>query len=138
MNNRKEDGVALVFTLMIVTLVLLFILVISNQILNTNKQITKMEKQIISEQIAQMGVDFYRAAIKKNLPKEFNKDELKLPNMQLDEVVLDNENNFAFLIKNPTLDETEMVIRFTSVGKAYDEVSEIESSIIINIVESGE
>jgi hypothetical protein len=143
-NVNKETGATLVMTLMIITVILLFLLTLFYQITNTTKQVKKMEHITVSEQIAEMGIDYYRAYAKTVMPEVFeNQDEVTLPNIPLQEkVALDSEDgHYSFWIKSHSLtkvSESEMLLTFVSVGEAYEEVSEVESSIRINVVESGE
>ncbi|MUK86851.1 hypothetical protein GMD78_00350 [Ornithinibacillus sp. L9] len=139
---RNESGAALVLTLMIITLILLFVLTLFYQIANTTKQVTTMEKQIISEQIAEMGVDYYRSYTKATIPETISaSSEILLPDIELqEEVILDSEGKFKYWIETQeiaTRSENEIMINFTTVGEAYGKITTIDSSITIQI-ESGE
>ncbi|MEN2765561.1 hypothetical protein [Ornithinibacillus xuwenensis] len=142
MNSNKESGATLVMTLLMITLVLLFILTLFYQILNTTKQITLTEKKLIAEQIAAMGIDYYHAYVEETMPEAFSdSNEVVLPDIPLQEkILLDNSGDFSFWIKQHSLhhvSESEMEIDFTSVGEALGEVTEVDSSITITI-ESGD
>ncbi|WP_156291463.1 hypothetical protein [Oceanobacillus salinisoli] len=68
---KNERGFALVLTLMIISLLLLFVLSLFTQITNTTKQITTMEKHINAGNIADMGVIYFQKLV------ETNKEELE-------------------------------------------------------------
>jgi heme/copper-type cytochrome/quinol oxidase subunit 2 len=140
---NNEHGATLVIAVMVITIILLFILTLSYQITNTNNQVSKAERIAVAEQIATMGVEYYNAYAKEKVEIVFEENnEVKLPNIQLEEkFILDDNGNYLFWIKSHSLrkdSDSELVINFTSVGEANGEIREIDSSIIVNIVESGE
>ncbi|WP_010099176.1 hypothetical protein [Ornithinibacillus scapharcae] len=139
---NNEKGAALVMTVMVITLILLFVMALFFQITNTTKQIQKGKSITVAEQIAAMGVDYYQTYVKENLPTIYEaEDEVRLPDIRVGEKFnLDDSGNYKFWFADHSLNrtsESEMNITFTSIGEANGEVEEIESSIMIQI-ESGE
>ncbi|WP_047981591.1 hypothetical protein [Ornithinibacillus contaminans] len=140
---QNESGATLVLTLGIITIVLLCIMALFSQLANTTQQINKTEQITMSEQIAAMGVDYYRAYTEDHMPRELESNEaIALPDFPLLEkfILDDGQGNVSFWIKSHSLQElseSEMMIHFTSVGQAFGEITETESSIKITI-ESGE
>lgn len=138
----NEKGAALVMTVMIVTIILLFVMTLLYQITNTSRQVQKGKSITVAEQIAAMGVDYYQSYAKENLPTVYEtEDEVRLPDLDIGEKFkVDETGDFQFWFKDHSLNrisESQMNITFTSVGEANGEREEIESSIIIQI-ESGE
>lgn len=139
---NNEKGAAIVMTVMVITIILLFVMTLFYQITNTTKQVQKEKNITVAEQIAAMGVDYYQTYSNEHLPTVFEtEDEVRLPDIVIGEKFkLDEEGNYEFWFKEHSLkriSESEMNISFISVGEANGEIREIESAIIIHI-ESGE
>jgi|SRR5690606_24736524 type II secretory pathway component PulK len=138
--RSNESGAALVMTLMIITLLLLFIMTLLFQITNTTKQVTTMEKNIVAEQIAQMGVDYFRTYIDSIIPDTIN-DVEQIENLAIQElnlIELDVNHKFWIESEAPTsITDNEVVIEFTSFGEANGKKESIQSSIKIQL-ESGD
>ncbi|RKQ29885.1 hypothetical protein D8M06_16845 [Oceanobacillus halophilus] len=141
---KDEKGAALVLTILIITLLMVTILGLFKQVTNTTKQITTMEKDIVSQHIAEMGVDYYHAYTESFLPNTISDiSKITLPDIDIQEkVILDSQKNFVFWIESHELDpessEENIIINFTSIGEAYGKTTTIDSSVTINIAESGE
>lgn len=73
---REEKGAALVLTIMMITLFLVFILGLFTQVTSTTKQVTTMEKKIDAQLVAEMGVTYFQrlVEIKQDLQGEKNKE----------------------------------------------------------------
>ncbi|MFS0673075.1 hypothetical protein [Ornithinibacillus sp. 179-J 7C1 HS] len=149
-NNQK--GVAFVLTLSIITLILLFIMVLFYQAINTSTQINTMEKHIDAKNIASMGMDYYQYHL------ENMQDELQqtLNNGGINELLskinqLNNElrgkkeidSNRYFELELPTSipyseGSIEIVIAYSSKGTAFAKTVEETSEITIKIKGNGE
>ncbi|MBP1947789.1 hypothetical protein [Virgibacillus litoralis] len=136
-NFKSEKGAALVLTLMIITLFLVFILTQSYQITNTTRQVTTMEKQIDARLIAEMGVDYYRSFVQNYIEGEgiTKPDNVYITEINLPQnpVKLDSKDH-KFSIQDSHIEEQteeKVMIKFSSIGTAYNKEKEIEDTIII-------
>ncbi|SHF78879.1 hypothetical protein [Ornithinibacillus halophilus] len=141
MNSFKnETGAALVLTIMIITLFLLFLMTLFFQITNTTKQITTIEENLVAEQIAEMGVDYYHAYIEKNLPDTISDiEELDISSGVLLNHEVELDDNYSFFIDTTSIDEEANKIYFTVtavIDKAKGKQSNTNSTITINVVGS--
>lgn len=64
---KNERGATLVLVLFAVTLVTLLTMFLMNQLLQTKKQVMYGEKKVDSENIAQMGLDYYKKVVRERL-----------------------------------------------------------------------
>ncbi|MUV36831.1 hypothetical protein JNUCC1_00635 [Lentibacillus sp. JNUCC-1] len=133
---KNERGAALVLTIMIITLMLLFTLTLTYQVMNTRKQVETTEETIEARSLAEMGVTYYQTLVDETLDgQEFEtiQDVVnKLPEPPEKTI----ENNTYFEITNVTqneISEDELEITFTSIGTAQDRTAEIEQSITITL-----
>ncbi|RYG74915.1 hypothetical protein EU245_01675 [Lentibacillus lipolyticus] len=139
MNKLKnEKGAALVLTLMIITLFLVFITVQFYQITNTTKQVSTTEKQIDARLIAEMGVDYYRGRVNNVNEGEQSIEEFmaKLPVSVTKNI--DDDRSFAVDARIDASAGDRIIIHYTSTGRTTDDVtSEVTGTITIRI-EGGE
>lgn len=145
MNNFKnEKGAALVLTLMIITLFLIYILAQFTQVTNTTKQVTTMEKQIDTQLIAEMGIDYYQQKIGKQkegfqqiLDDNDNQrllEEIETFNSELQkEIRIDDDRSFELTITPAMQKDNKIVIEFSSKGTSSKQTETIESSVVIDI-----
>ncbi|SDQ43285.1 hypothetical protein SAMN05216232_1576 [Virgibacillus subterraneus] len=142
-NFKSEKGAALILTLVIITLFLVFILTQFYQITNTTKQVTTMEKQIDARLIAEMGVDYYRSFVQNYIddegitdPGEVYITEINLPQ---NPVKLDSKDH-KFSINDSHIEERteeKVTIKFISIGTAFNKEKEIKDTIIITFESEG-
>ncbi|WP_100012105.1 hypothetical protein [Lentibacillus sediminis] len=139
--QNNQTGSALVLTLMLMTLLMLFVLTLFFQVTNTTRQVAIMEEQLDAELIADMGIDFFRskaegAAASYNGTGDDLAEYLE-KKLEPHEVDLGEERSFA--ISNIQLNLTSggpMTITFESTGSALERDVTEESEIILT--EGGE
>lgn len=127
---RNESGAALVLTLLIVTLFLLFILTQFYQVTNTSKQVNTIEHSIDARLIAEMGVDYYRSQIDQFKNQESINaftDDLST------NVQLDPNRQFTITLTNISETEDQIIIQITSTGIAFDKKKTIKDELLINL-----
>jgi predicted PurR-regulated permease PerM len=119
----NEHGAALVLTVMIITLILLFVLMLFTQVTNTARQVKTTEEHLIASHIAEMGVDYYQQLVQESIPNQVSSVEeiiTFIPNPTGDplEKVLDDEGLYKFVIGDITIDDSEdpISIKFSSKG----------------------
>jgi predicted PurR-regulated permease PerM len=123
----NEHGAALVLTIMIITLILLFVLMLFTQVTNTARQVKTTEEHLIASHIAEMGVDYYQQLVQESIPNQVSSVEeiiTFIPNPTGDslEKVLDDEGLYKFVIGDITIDDSEdsISIKFSSKGITPD------------------
>ncbi|WP_047985094.1 hypothetical protein [Ornithinibacillus californiensis] len=123
----NEHGAALVLTVMIITLILLFVLMLFTQVTNTARQVKTTEEHLIASHIAEMGVDYYQQLVQESVPNQVSSVEdiiTFIPNPTGDslEKVLDDEGLYKFVIDDITIDDSEdpISIKFSSKGITPD------------------
>src|SRR5690625_2973619 len=129
---------ALVLTLAFIVIIMLFSLTLLYQVTNTSKQVSLMEKNIEARHMAEMGLDYYNQFIRSE--KEFletvNRTELvselnHLNDNLMKEINIENDDRY-FKIQDLRIkesNENELIISFTSIGKAFEESVPIDSEI---------
>lgn len=134
MNELKnEHGAALVLTLFIVTLLLLFVLTLFYQVNNATKQVTTMEKNIDARNLADMGtayiycvLDLYNNQyMEEELKTIFEKEFVGSKKVEID------PSNRWYQIK-VDLQNYPTSINYTTKGVSFGKVVEMEDVIIIN------
>ncbi|ASK62962.1 hypothetical protein CFK37_12825 [Virgibacillus phasianinus] len=117
---NNEHGAALVLTLFIVTIMLLFILTLSYQVINTTKQVTTVEKNMDAEHLAKMGVEYYYQWVKhehvQSPSKNIEEIITALQGMTDKEIIIDQERRF--LLMNAKIDGSNL-IKITCKGIAF-------------------
>lgn len=141
---KNEQGAALVLTMFIITILLLFVSAQLFQVTNTRKQVSTMEKKIMSEHMAEMGIDYYRALIEHieqdpNKPIEDYVNKIRgIASDKLKQQITspnDSANrSYEIEVKEVIDDKDEVLIKFISIGKAYGTQKKIESSITISVI----
>ncbi|MFC4556686.1 hypothetical protein ACFO3D_00510 [Virgibacillus kekensis] len=141
-NLKSERGAVLVVTLMVITLLMLFILAQFSQVSNTTKQVATMEENIDAQLIADMGVEYYYQLVMNYHDKQRPVSSLKdfvahLPE-NVPEVAIDNNHSFKItqLQTEPeviTNETATITIIYTSEGKAFRAVETKEGQITINL-----
>lgn len=127
---KNEQGAALVFTLMIVTLLLLFILTQFYQITNTTKQINTVEHTIDARLVAEMGIDYYRSQIDQFKNEESIRDYTADLSTS---VTLDGNREFSITLTELTQSDDEIIIQIESTGNAFGKNKMIEDKLIIRL-----
>ncbi|MGJ9457206.1 hypothetical protein [Oceanobacillus sp. CF4.6] len=149
---RNEKGAALVLTVMIITLFLVFILGLFTVVTNTTKQVTTMEKQIDAQLVAEMGVTYFQRLVEINqhlLEEKMNEnpeeDELtNVVQLFIDDLLSSVEQpvhvdeNRTYEITFEGYNEDEKSIHFKSVGAVTDAEATSNGTIVINITEQDE
>lgn len=129
-NFKNEKGAALVLTLMIVTLFLLFILTQFYQVTNTTKQVTTMEKNINARNVAEMGIEYYFQKIKYEYEKDPTKEVSEIiADIDGEEVRLDEDRNFQLLAPDPN-EPNKIRAKGTAFGK--EAIVENEITLVDN------
>lgn len=127
---RNEKGAALVLTLMIVTLILLFILTQFYQATNTAKQVNTVEHTIDARLVAEMGIDYYRSQI----DQYKNEDSIETYTSDLStRVQLDSKREFTITLSEIVSTDKEIILKVTSTGLAFDSKSTIKDELTINL-----
>lgn len=147
---RNEQGVALVLTMFIITILLLFISAQFFQVTNTRQQVSTMEKHIMAEHMAEMGVDYYRAlieSIEHDATDQIKEYITKIKTVKEDVLhqtitSTEKQGNRSYLIDKITISEPSdesgaIEISFNSTGTAYEKSKTINSTITINIAVDG-
>ncbi|MFZ3578207.1 hypothetical protein [Virgibacillus sp. DJP39] len=127
---KNEDGAALVVTLMIVTLLLLFILTQFYQVTNTTKQVDTVGHTIDARSIAEMGIDYYRSKINQFNDEQTIEDFL---NGFPTRVEVDGNRRFAIKQKNIKKTNEIITIHISSTGTAYGKNITIQDKLVINL-----
>ncbi|WP_067727538.1 hypothetical protein [Oceanobacillus damuensis] len=144
---RNEKGAALVLTIMMITLFLVFILGLFTQVTNTTKQVTTMEKQIDAQLIADMGVTYFQRLVEINQPlleREINEDPdddnlANVVDLFIDELLnvekqrVDVDENRTYEITYEGFNADEKSIHFKSVGFVTDTEATSYGTIVIHI-----
>lgn len=140
MNLKGEKGAALVLTLLMITLIILFITVLTGQVIQTKKQVTTMEKRIDAELLSQMGIQYVQEYVYESLETYKYVDdenlEKELLNMIQVNVVIDNKEGRNFeteFIEFTSIDDGNFEITFESIGTADGQAVETEGTINITI-----
>lgn len=143
---RGEQGAALVVTMFIITIMLLFVSAQLFQVTNTRKQVSTMEKKIMAEHMAEMGIDYYRALIQniEQNPSQSREDYLRkiknIPDNILEKQIITSgsQGNRSYEIEvTEVKDESDqIVIEFISIGTAYLAEKRLQSTIVISIIEN--
>lgn len=131
MNKLKnERGFVLVVTLMIVTLILLFILTQFYQITNTTKQVDTVEHSIEARLMAEMGIDYYRSQIDqfKNEKTIYDFTNSLSKSVQVDQK---GEFNFSISLKEITKENDVLTLEIVSTGKAFGIEEKVEDTLKI-------
>ncbi|WP_068674679.1 hypothetical protein [Oceanobacillus sp. Castelsardo] len=157
MKLQNEQGIALIYSLFIITLISIFILGLFTQITNTTRQVSTMEQQMDAQLVAEMGITYFQKKIEGHqeelqmiandnsnnlgsLEDEIidiiNKSELKIP-------VDGQQRWFEIELKeNPKYDEdnNEITIKFTSKsgGKAYRKSKSVDGQIVLQLQSESE
>lgn len=145
---KNEEGAALILTMFIITILLLFVSAQLFQVTNTRKQVNTMEKSIMVGHMAEMGVDYYRSFVK-NIEQDPSEPLTKYVanlksalNKEIKQLVSSSSNgddrSYGIITDNVDTEVTdnEIIIEFTSIGKAYDMEKKIESTITISVIEN--
>lgn len=130
-NLNNEKGAALVLTLMIITLFLVFIMGQFYQVTNTTKQVTTMEKQIDAHLMAEMGVDYFHAFLNENYDQEDPLADFIEKNLPITKII-DEEEQHQFEISIDDQTDYDSQITYISTGDAFGEEEAIEGTITIN------
>lgn len=138
---KNEQGAALILTMFIITILLLFTSAQLFQVTNTRKQVNTMEKSIMAQHMAEMGVDYYRALLDsieegaddfeslEDFAKELPTDKIT---RSIDSNINNGNRSYEVTITEPYQYESDIVtIHFTSKGKAYGVEKTIKSTITI-------
>lgn len=131
MNNFKnEKGMALVLTLFIVTLMLLFALTLFSQVINTTKQVTTIEKNIDARNVAEMGIEYYYQKIKHKHEQDTSKDIQDIIELiNKDQVSFDNR---SFELLQVKIDESDPnKINISCEGTAFGQKVAVENEIML-------
>ncbi|MEC5421933.1 hypothetical protein QGM71_00305 [Virgibacillus sp. C22-A2] len=130
---RNEKGAALVLTMMIITLFLVFIMAQFTQIINTTRQVTTMEENIDARLIAGMGIDYVEVIL-----NEFSRSELPLNEYLQNEIpegpveIGSTDRTYEISFEEFIVDDRPESISYKSIGKAFGAHVVIESQITIN------
>ncbi|WP_249870868.1 hypothetical protein [Oceanobacillus saliphilus] len=145
---RNEKGAALVLTIMIITLFLVFILGLFTVVTNTTKQVTTMEKQIDAQLIAEMGVTYFQRVVEKSKPEL--QEKIQNNPEEVDRIIETHTTTLIDSLDNPvTIDgdrrtfeitfedynEEERRISFHSIGTANNVKATANGTIVITISE---
>ncbi|WP_099158764.1 hypothetical protein [Virgibacillus ndiopensis] len=155
---KNETGAALVLTMLIITIFLIFVTVQVTQAVNSTKQVTTMEKKIDAELVAKMGVDYFQQLIVNNQTEltsiiDNNTDNKRLLEQEINGFIhqlrYDALNNKPFEIdrNNRTFeiidihvvvnrDNSSVTVTFESIGKAFEANNTAKGEVKIKI-ESG-
>ncbi|SET45073.1 hypothetical protein SAMN05216389_111151 [Oceanobacillus limi] len=149
---QNEHGAALVLTLSLITLLLLFIMTLFYQVSNTTKQIVIMEDNMDATNIAEMGIDYYQYHFEENrdlfqqvVDEGSIQDlisEINTLNDTLSGVKVIEDGNRYFELVLPTLHYTstddleEIVIEFDSIGTARGKEVVENSSVTIALTQN--
>lgn len=123
---KNEQGAALVLTLFIVTLMLLFALTLFYQVTNTTKQVTTVEKNIDARNIAEMGVEYYYQKIKYLYEQGSTIEEIIEQIHDDDRIVISEDRYFKLTaIDNANSNK----ISITCTGTAFEKDVTVENEI---------
>ncbi len=131
----NERGVALVLTLMMITLILLFVLTLLYQVTNTTRQVATMEENIDARLVAEMGVDYYQELVNGYVQnqKVEKVQTIKLPAAPR-KYRLDGDHAFSIKVDNrANINEEKLKIAFTSEGTAHGRTEEVHQTITITL-----
>lgn len=147
-NFKDEKGAALVLTLLMITLLLLFFTTLSGQVIQTTRQVTTIEKYTDAELISQMGVTYAQEYIRDILQNyEFDgienlETKINETREELKKVELDNDNKRYFEIDFPSSnfiqqeeEGEKMFFTYTSKGTALDKTVSTDDTITIELRE---
>ncbi|GAA0447685.1 hypothetical protein GCM10008983_27180 [Lentibacillus halophilus] len=132
---RNERGAALVLTLMMITLILLFVLTLLYQVTNTTRQITTMDENIDAHLVAEMGVDYYQTLVHERVKGQAVEkvQDIDWPETPTNYPIDDNRTFSIKIDQRDNTNKEKTEIEFTSEGKAHGRTETIEQSITITL-----
>ncbi|WP_042223227.1 hypothetical protein [Oceanobacillus manasiensis] len=143
MGLKGEKGAALVLTLLIITLILLFITTLSGQVIQTTKQITTVEKRTDAELVAQMGIDYVQAVLdmytynEEQNALEYLQERLEgtlsISSLEHPEVILGDGRRFEINLPDPPAKvEDGLEVEYKIYGTAQGQTVRTDDTITIN------
>lgn len=131
----NERGAALILTLLLTTLALLFILTLFYQILNTTKQVDTMDDNVRARHVAEMGLDYYEQIVHQLSAASYTSVEEFITLMPKNQsVTIDSDRSFKVTQqKVDTSDSDQIVIHFKSEGIAFERNVTKESKIRVHV-----
>ncbi|MFD1171296.1 hypothetical protein [Oceanobacillus picturae] len=148
MNLKGEKGAVLVLTLLMVTLIILFITALTGQVIQTTKQVTTMEKRIDAELVLQMGIDYVQAVLdayeynEEQDAMEYLEEKLGEHLQTVDngntQLKLDDERKFEINLPDPlpaVKEGEDIEVTYTIIGIAQGQTAETKDKIKITFTE---
>ncbi|MEN1968220.1 hypothetical protein WMZ97_09115 [Lentibacillus sp. N15] len=117
---NNEKGAALILTVFIITIMLLFILTLFYQVQNTTKQVSTVSKQNNAENLAKMGVDYYYHKLKFLYKKDSDHDleaVVKTVSNANDTVHVDSDRSFELMTLDLEADKITITCKGTAFGR---------------------
>lgn len=141
MNNwKQEKGAALILSLFIITLFLLFFLTLSTQLINTNKQVNQMDVRLDAQLIAEMGTTYVQQQTKEKQSEleqiiNTNYSDLEILEQEIEDVMntwfndsstkrIDSTRYFFISKMNATSTENLIRIEYSSTG--YNDTTNVK------------
>lgn len=131
----NERGAALVLTLLLTTLALLFLLTLFYQILNTTKQVDTMDENVRARHVAEMGLDYYEQLVKQLSLDTYTSIEEFITRVPRNaSVTIDADRSFEVTQQRIDTSHTDQIdIHVISEGIAFQRDVTKESKITVRV-----